>query len=348
MRTLLQKIFRPFLVWLAARVGAAPHREAVFKSLSRLYHSITVKKSKRGIVLDINIAADKFIIFSDQHKGTRDNADDFKNNEANYIAALNHYRQEGYSYINLGDAEELWKYTADKVIPKNENALKAEANFQQDNKYYRTFGNHDLLWKSKLDVDLYLKKIFTLPLPVYEGIVLKISLAEKQTNNDQPATFNIFLTHGHQGDAMSDSNTFSSWVVAHIWLPVQRLLEININTPAKDFHLRDKHNKMMYEWSSRKKDLLLITGHTHKPVFASGKYAVDQAHIIDVEKSSENIQPAYFNTGCCCYDDGDITGIEIAEGYIRLIKWHSDNNVPARMVLEEKTLEEIGKELGWG
>ena len=347
MRTLLQKIFRPFFVWLAARFGAAPKREAVFASLSRLYHSITVKKSKRGIVLDINIATDKFIIFSDQHKGNKDNADDFKNNEANYIAALDYYRQECYSFINLGDAEELWKYTADKVIPQNESALRAEANFQTDNKYYRTFGNHDLLWKSKMDVAIYLKKIFILPLIIYEGIVLKIMFTadEQQTANDKLQTINIFLTHGHQGDKMSDSNAFSSWVVAHVWLPIQRFLRININTPAKDFQLRDKHNKMMYEWSSHKKDLLLVTGHTHRPVFASGKYAVHEMHKIDTEINSGSIKPTYFNTGCCCYDDGDITGIEIAGGYIRLIKWHSDTNVPARIVLEEKTLVEIGKDL---
>lgn len=347
MQILLQKIFRPFFVWVAIRFGAAPSREVVFKSLTRLYYSIAVKKSNRGIVVISNAATDKFIIFSDQHKGNKDAADDFKNNEPNYIAALTHYQQQGYCFINLGDAEELWKYTADKVIPQNQNALKAEANFQQDNKYIRTFGNHDLLWKSKLDVSLYLKKAFPLPLVIYEGIVLKmlVSPYEAQAINEKQKTINIFLTHGHQGDTMSDNNAFSSWMVAHIWLPIQRFLKININTPANDFQLRNKHNKMMYEWSSRRKDLLLVTGHTHRPVFASGKYAADEAHKIGAEKYNAGIKPTYFNTGCCCFDDGDITGIEIAAGYIRLIKWHNDNNTAVRTVLEEKLLLEICNDL---
>jgi hypothetical protein len=47
------------------------------------------------------------------------------------------------------------------------------------------------------------------------------------------------------------------------------------------------------------------------------------------------IIPSYFNSGCCCFNDGDITGIEIAEGCIRLIKWYSKQEAPNREVLEE-------------
>lgn len=32
-------------------------------------------------------------------------------------------------------------------------------------------------------------------------------------------------------------------------------------------------------------------------------------------------KPCYFNTGCCSYSDGDITGIEINDKKIKLIKW---------------------------
>ncbi len=49
-------------------------------------------------------------------------------------------------------------------------------------------------------------------------------------------------------------------------------------------------------------------------------------------------KPSYFNTGCCCFSDGDITGIEIAEGMIRLIKWEYVNEVSTRFILEEKAL----------
>src|SRR5205085_8586724 len=137
---------------------------------------------------------------------------------------------------------------------------------------------------------------------------------------------------GLQADIMRDYNSFSTWMVAYIWRQVQRYLQINVNTPAKDYVLRDKHNILMYEWSSHKENLLLITGHTHKPVFASGRYSDHESNKIGSVSGNKktNLKPSYFNSGCCCYNDGDITGIEIASGKISLIKWHSENNSSAR------------------
>ena len=57
------------------------------------------------------------------------------------------------------------------------------------------------------------------------------------------------------------------------------------------------------------------------------------------------MKPSYFNTGCCCFSDGDITGIEIADGYIRLIKWSVVGGKTVRELLEEKGLEELVREL---
>ena len=57
------------------------------------------------------------------------------------------------------------------------------------------------------------------------------------------------------------------------------------------------------------------------------------------------MKPSYFNTGCCCFSNGDITGIEIADGYIRLIKWSVVGGKTVRELLEEKELEELVREL---
>ena len=347
MRKFLRKILSPILTRLASK-ASSPKRKDVFSSLSRLIRDIENNKGKKGVVIDVDHNKDKFIIFSDHHKGNKDHGDDFAGNEPNYLAALNYYLQNKFTYINLGDAEELWKYKPKEVISKNITALKSEAKFQELNKpsgsckYYKTFGNHDVTWKNKLDIDIWFKDIFSLPLPVYEGILLKTIINEK--------LLSIFLTHGHQGDKMSDNNALSTWMVAHIWRPLQRYLQINVNTPAKDYTLRDKHNIMMHEWSSRHESLLLITGHTHKPVFASGLYSdhpnntVNDNKIAAAERRSK-LKPSYFNSGCCCYNDGDITGIEIAGGKISLIKWHWDNNSSQRSVLEEKELSELVQEL---
>jgi predicted phosphodiesterase len=333
MRKLLQYLFKKILTWAAYKFSGAPKKEAVFSSLNKLYKTSYQKATKKTTSINFNTATDSFIIFSDQHKGNKDNADDFATNETNYIAALHFYQQQCFTFINLGDAEELWKYKPDEVLPRNNAALFAESAFQNDNKYYRTFGNHDIIWKNKWDVERLLKQHFKMPLVVTEGIVLKTII------NNNPLT--IFCTHGHQGDKLSDNNAFSTWLVAHIWAPIQRYLQINVNTPSKDDTLLNKHNKLMYEWSSNKKNLLLITGHTHKPVFASGKYSNHPSNKIGEDETRQNIKPTYFNSGCCCFNDGDITGIEIAEGFIRLVKWHKDGAVSKRMILEERRLEDV-------
>ena len=57
------------------------------------------------------------------------------------------------------------------------------------------------------------------------------------------------------------------------------------------------------------------------------------------------MKPTYFNSGCCCFPDGDITGIEIDNGYMRLVKWKKEQQQPARTILEEISLEILGTQV---
>jgi hypothetical protein len=122
---------------------------------------------------------------------------------------------------------------------------------------------------------------------------------------------------------------------------------------------------MMYEWSATQKDIIFISGHTHKPVFASldhidrlakqlerarSVHDADQVQYLEKELGMRKAEyggkkivrtmarPTYFNSGCCCFNDGDITGIEIADGFIRLIKWEMVEKESKRKVLEESPL----------
>jgi hypothetical protein len=171
----------------------------------------------------------------------------------------------------------------------------------------------------------------------------------------------IFCTHGHQGDKQSDGNAVSKWFVSYIWGPLQAYLKINTNRPSSNVELKTLHNEFMYQWAKRKDNIILVTGHTHQPVFASlthlerlllrGEKALiardeESLSVIDAEiprrrkeydhvkKSLAEIKPSYFNTGCCCFKDGNITGIEISKNCIRLVKW--SNGV--RTIAEEELI----------
>ncbi|MEO5684435.1 MAG: metallophosphoesterase [Chitinophagaceae bacterium] len=354
----LQKILRRPVTRLANRISSAPVKKDVFESLDIVLKEIRAGNTTFGSVVPYDLHTGRFIIFSDQHKGTRDAADDFAIAEKNYTAALDYYYSNNYTFINLGDCEELWESTPDKVMEVNKTVLESEARFLLQNRYYRIFGNHDLEWKYPFQQMLYLKPLFGDKLKIDEGIEL-----QTQHNNK---TYSIFLTHGHQGDKRSDGNPFSMWVVAAIWTPIQRFLDININVTSDSFELVDTHNIIMYDWSATQKQLIFISGHTHRPVFASldhidllnhqlqeAKIAGDTAVIEEIEASlvqyakeyegkkfvKSMAYPSYFNSGCCCFDDGDVSGIEIEGGYIRLVKWETAaDGSSAKKILEQSPL----------
>src|SRR3989339_857352 len=51
----------------------------------------------------------KFIIFSDCHRGDNDWADDFADNQNIFFHALNYYYNNDFTYIELGDGDELFE-----------------------------------------------------------------------------------------------------------------------------------------------------------------------------------------------------------------------------------------------
>ncbi|MES1214038.1 MAG: metallophosphoesterase [Bacteroidota bacterium] len=322
------------------------------------------RPGKKGIVIPFEHLAGKFIIFSDQHKGARNGADDFTLAEPNYLAALDYYNRNDFQFISLGDNEELWENTLAQVKKNNIKTFEAEKKFIDRNAFVKIFGNHDLYWQNDPFASLQLKSIYSTEVKIYEGVILATTISEKPLL--------IFCTHGHQGDAQSDGNWFSKFFISNIWGPLQGYLRINPNTPAYNNEEKTLHNEIMYNWSALQKDMLLVTGHTHQPVFESltllerlykkmqlAKRDNNSAEIEELHKEIRKnekdfaavsvdyltMKPAYFNSGCCCFSDGDITGLEIENGFIRLIKWMEEDESPKRIVLEEILLEQLVNEL---
>lgn len=347
MRRLLQIILLKPVLWAASRFASKPDKTRIFAALTQLKESIlNGKDKKKGIMLKTDPSIDRFIIFSDHHRGAKNWADDFREAEPNYLAALDYYNKQEFTYISLGDAEELWENNLHQVKKHNTISFNAEKPFIQRKAFFKVFGNHDLYWSNDPFASWQLKRIYGSDVVVYEAVILQL-----------PGPFHLFLTHGHQGDRSSDGNWFSKFFVANIWAPLQAYLRINPNTPAYDEQIKTAHNRIMYEWSAEQQDLWLVTGHTHQPVFASLTH-LERLHLDlsraeasqDKEKINAireeivkrqreyksinvdfmNMVPTYYNSGCCCFVDGDITGIEIAEGEIRLIKWEKGD----RKVLE--------------
>jgi hypothetical protein len=152
-----------------------------------------------------------------------------------------------------------------------------------------------------------------------------------------------------------------------------------VNTPAKDFVLRYAHESAMYSWACEQQKLVLIAGHTHRPVFKSeSQEEISRKALKEAEekllKHPDNVKlqgrvaelaaelewilaqnqlspkdipmtefkkPSYFNTGCCAFRDGDVTGLEFSDGEIRLVRWPDDEDRPLPKVLARAKLKDV-------
>jgi UDP-2,3-diacylglucosamine pyrophosphatase LpxH len=356
------------------------YRKQVADALDRALRR--VNDPEHGVTRPLDLATDRYIIFSDQHKGARNGADDFWRCERAYNAAMAYYYANGSTLVELGDVEELWEERPRPVLDAYQHSLMLSARFQSAGRYLRIYGNHDDAWSFRDQVQRYLADVYGKELVVYESARLRVM------DGDHELGF-IWLVHGHQGTTDSDRFSWlSRLVVRFFWRPVQRLFNISLNTPAKDWLLRERHNIALYNWAAAQSRLLLIAGHTHRPVFESKSRA---AQIVEALKQAEAQhdrslrdareqqaiaelyaelewvraqdegepgiegrvgrlvlmeRPCYFNTGCCCFSDGDITGIEIADGEIRLVRWPDDAGSPRPQTLARLDLRTVFGELG--
>ena len=286
------------------------------------------------------------VVLSDHHKGMRDRADDFLGCEPAYCGALGHYLEQGYHLHVLGDAEELWENDPEPVLAAGTGyaeVLALEAEFHAAGRYDRYFGNHDDLWAHPDAVRKHLHGAFP-GLRVHEGLKLRL------TRPGRPDGM-LFLVHGHQGSPDSDRRRWLARLfVRHVWRPIQRKSGYTGVTPSRDYALRATLSRSMSDWALRHPAKpVLIAGHTHKPVFwdsapapppppaGEGRAAreYDAAVKRNRRRTYQLKTPCYFNSGCCCFGDGDITGLEIADGEMRLVRWGARRTVLAARPLDE-------------
>lgn len=246
----------------------------------------------------------KIVLISDCHRGDGSWADGFLKNRSIYNAALEHYFADNYTYIEIGDGDELWENNnLSAIINVHRDTFILLSRFYRSGRFIMIYGNHDIVKKDypvkKADMtrscEASFKECISMfeEMPVYEGIVL----VYKETGDS------IFLVHGHQVDMLNNTLwKFARLLVKRLWRPLQ-LIGINDPTSAsKNGNKKEKVESNLTAWTVKEKNML-IAGHTHRPVFP------------------ELGQPLYFNDGSCIHPGG-ITAIEIEGGRISLVRWH--------------------------
>jgi hypothetical protein len=341
------------------------YHRSVAEALDRAFEDPATEE----IPLDLETA--RLIVFSDQHRGVRDGADDFARCEPAYAAALGHYLEAGHRLVVLGDAEELWENRPDGVLAAYEEVLRLEGEFHRAGRYERFWGNHDDEWRWAGQARRRLGHL--LPgLRVREALRLRVVSGGERLGV-------LFLVHGHQGTMDSDRFAWASRLfVRYVWRNLQRWANVSLSTPSRDHALRALHDTVMFTWArDHPARPVLIAGHTHRPVFgASRPHVPDTRDAAAIDRALQAaraaaplnpdaaalraelewdaavrrrhepppvpvVPPCYFNTGCCCFGDGDVTGIEIADGEIRLVRWPDDDGRPRPKILARASLRDV-------
>jgi len=354
----LLALFALLVLPVVIYLQALKHSESFYDS--EIAHGLTrAFESDRVFEESFELDEDRLIVLSDLHKGTRDGADDFWRSEPAYLAALAYYLEMGHRLVVLGDVEELWENRARDVLRKYRNVLELEGKFHAAGRYARVWGNHDDDWRRSRLARKHLYPALGFEVDLWEAIRLTV------TRGGEPVG-TLFLAHGHQGTADSQILASVSRPAVMVFGFLQRKFKRPWNTPAIDANLRERHDHAMFRWArGRAADrLVLIAGHTHRPVFWNTKPTKpSEADVAELEQALERERaggasaaalaraharlehakgrrldgvkpprpmdaPCYFNTGCCAFADGDITGIEVAEGELCLVRWPDDAGEP--------------------
>jgi UDP-2,3-diacylglucosamine pyrophosphatase LpxH len=241
----------------------------------------------------------KIILFSDTHRGDKSATDPFAPNEALFLYALTHYYQQGFTYIELGDGDDLWQAPHFGAIQHAyPQVFELLDRFQQDHRLRLIWGNHELAGGAGQ------------PLPKGDFITEEcLGLRYRPTGQ-------LWLVaHGHQADPWCDpANRLSQVVYGLLQLlragqaggrlaPVNQAIASHLERWYRqwDQQQQQKLTHQLAQWACRQQQAL-ICGHTHRPFFPASP------------------RMPYFNTGCGIHP-GHITGLEIQNGRIGLVKW---------------------------
>ena len=233
----------------------------------------------------------RYVLMSDCHRGVGNSSDNFLKNQHLYFAALEHYYRQGFTYIELGDGDELWENRNIKnIMDIHSNVFWLFQQFDQENRLYLIYGNHDIVKRKKR-----LKPLLS-PLCFHEGIILTTGTLP----NNAPRV-SLFLTHGHQASLLNSTLwPLSRFLVRYVWNPLENLGVLDPTSAAKNYRVKNKCETRLNRWAEENRRTL-VTGHTHRP-------------ILPAEPSR------YYNTGSCVHPRC-ITCIEIEQFSMTLVKW---------------------------
>lgn len=246
----------------------------------------------------------KFVLFSDCHRGDNSFADDFANNRNIYYHAIKHYYNHGFQYCELGDGDELWENRSfEPIFEAHKNIFMLMKKYHEEGRLHMIFGNHDMVYRDQDYVKKNLYSYFEPREEKKEALLEDLIYNEAIVLQHNVTGQELFLTHGHQADFMNYIGwRFNRFLVRILWKPLQVWGIADPTSPARNHKELIKVERRVKRWILENQLTITVIGHTHRPRFP------------------EPGDIPFFNDGSCVHPRS-ITGLEIEEGKISLIKW---------------------------
>ena len=257
----------------------------------------------------------RLIFFSDCHRGDNSAADEFAPNQRLFVHALSHYQARGFHYVEVGDGDELMKNSNFELIRRaHMDVFRVMQQFHADGRLHMIFGNHDLVRRNPTVVartlHQYVDEASGHTVPLFPGLHVYEGLRLHHT----PSQRSLMAVHGHQGDLIDENfHKAGKFLVRHVWRRVQQVgihhpgewytqwrsqgsqVGPTCDAPPRSFERR------LASWALTN-HLPLITGHSHRPIFAPSPGL------------------PIFNCGSCV-QPFQLSGLEITDGAISLVNW---------------------------
>lgn len=281
------------------------------------YHSRLRHAFENAPVFPLN-GKTRYVLFSDCHRGNGSSNDNFLKNQNLYFTALRYYFDRGFTYVELGDGDELWENRKmSRIIELHDNVFRLLSLFHKQNRLIMLYGNHDMEKKKRNYSDTVCESYFCMEsqcreplfpgLKFYQGIVL-----ENPCNG-----FRLYLTHGHQADFFNSTCwKLARFLVRYFWRPLEHFGVLDPTSAAKNYVHKDRTEQRLSSYA-HENQISLITGHTHRPRLHASS-------------------PHYMNTGSCVHPLC-ITCIEVEQHKITLVKWELSVK-PDRTLYVERTV----------
>ena len=183
-------------------------------------------------------SSSRYVLFSDCHRGCGTNNDNFLKNQNLYFAALKYYYKRGFTYVELGDGDELWENRSFGAIKSiHNNVFWLLSRFYQERRLIMLYGNHDIVKRNPKFADqncasypcstCHEEELFP-GMVFYPGVILKNA-------------------------------------VRYLWKPLEAAGFLDPTSAAKNNTKKKKVEQTLSHWAGQT-GCVLITGHTHRPM----------------------------------------------------------------------------------